>query len=280
VSPAFAPNDRYLEGQVAVITGAGRGIGQGAAVALANHGATVVLCSRTTAQLEETAEAIRASKGNVELFSLDVTDWEAADEMVRETERNVGPISLLVNNAGICDALGLVHEVPMQTWWRDIEVNLGGAVNLTRAVLPGMLARAQGRIINVISGAAFNPHPLWSAYCTSKAALHAFTENTSTEIAPKGVQIFSLMPGLVHTALLDRAVDTGIPEVVNQFSKALENERNIPVEQPAEFIARLAAGHADSLSGRFFDANEDFDEVISRAEQILDQNLYVFNAPR
>lgn len=269
-----------LAGHVAIVTGAGRGIGQGIAIALAARGATVVACSRTPSQLQETVSAVESQGGRIIASALDVTDRSSVTAMTEHTEKEVGPVSILVNNAGICDALGLFHEVPLEAWWRDIEVNLGGTINCTHAVLPKMLDRGQGRIINVISGAAFNPHPLWSAYCTSKAAMHSFTENLATETTDKGVQVFSLMPGLVHTALLDRAVDTGIPEVVKQFGTALEVGRNIPVEQPSTFVARLAAGEADALSGRFFDANEDFDEVIAREEQILAESLYLVQARR
>jgi NAD(P)-dependent dehydrogenase (short-subunit alcohol dehydrogenase family) len=274
------PAERRLEGQVAIVTGAGRGIGRAIAVALASHGAIVVGCARSEAQLDQTRSEAESRGGQFSGRVLDVTDAAAAQEMTRSVELLNGPVSVLINNAGVCEGLGWFHEVPADAWWRDVEVNLGGAVNCARAVVPGMIDLQRGRIVNIISGASFNPQSKWSAYCTSKAALHAFTENLALELAPFGISVFSMLPGLVHTGLLDSSVATGIPEVVELFSGWLDEHRDVPPDVPAEYAVRIAAGDADALSGRFLDSSEDLDEVIARATEIVVGGLYTVHAMR
>jgi NAD(P)-dependent dehydrogenase (short-subunit alcohol dehydrogenase family) len=269
-----------LAGSVALVTGAGRGIGQAIAIELAARGAHVVACARSTGQLEETAKIVTGAGGSMSIETLDVTDAAGVERLVARTADEYGPITSLVNNAGICDALGPFEKVSLADWWRDIEVNLQGSVNCAHAVLPGMYDVGTGRIVNVISAAAFNRQPLWSAYITSKSALLAFTECLGTETAGRGVSVFSLDPGLVHTALLDRAVGTGIDQVVTMFDAALQAGRNIPVEQPANIAVALCEGRGDALSGRFFDANEDFESVLARTDQILAEDLYRRSATR
>lgn len=261
--------DLGLDGTVAMVTGAGRGIGQGIALELARRGSHVVACARSIPELEKTRSQGAGLPGSITVAGLDVTDAQAVAEVVGKTEAELGPIRLLVNNAGSCGALGRFSEVGFSTWWRDIEVNLGGAVACSHAVVPGMRAAGGGRIVNVISAAAFVRQPLWSAYCSSKAALHALTECLAADLEDVHIGVFSLDPGFVRTELMDRARDTGIENglepVVTQFETLYAAGLDKPAAHPALLAADLCAGGADERSGSVFYADEDFTAAITQS---------------
>ena len=148
-----------LTGQVAVVTGGGRGIGRAIASALASAGASLALVARSEDQLGEAVDGIRASGGRAIAVSADVSDPHAVERMAGEVERALGGVDLLVNNAGDAGPIGPVAEIDPEHWWRCQEVNLRGPLLCSRAFLPGMIVRRGGRIVNVASGAGTSPSP-------------------------------------------------------------------------------------------------------------------------
>lgn len=252
-----------LDGTVALVTGAGRGIGKGIALELARRGARVVACARSQRELEETKAEASDLPGSITISALDVTDGRAVTDLVRRTESELGPIRLLVNNAGICAALGRFGEVAFSEWWRDVEVNLGGAVTCAYAVVPGMRDAGGGRIVNVISAAAFARLPLWTAYSTSKAALHAFTECLAADLGDEAIRVFSLDPGFVNTTLVKRAVGAGIDSVAEQFRMFMAAGLDVPLERPVALAAALCAGESDEQTGTVFCADEEFSRMVT-----------------
>src|ERR1700741_212445 len=178
---------KALTGQVAIVTGRGRGIGRAIAQALAQQGAAVTVTARSGEQLAETVALITAAGGRAIAVTADVTDPHAVKRVVTETEQQLGPVDLLVNNAGSASALGPLWEVDPEDWWHDVTVNLRGTLLCTHAVLPGMLTRRRGRIINMASlsgipsrsGSSSQPSPYnpiqqsshGSAYSSSKAGV-------------------------------------------------------------------------------------------------------------
>lgn len=236
----------------------------------------MVACARTTKELEETKAEASGLRGSIEVASLDVTDARAVRDLAERTNAELGPIRLLVNNAGLFDAQGRFADVSLSTWWRDVEVNLGGAVNCAHAVVPGMREAGGGRIVNMISGVAFLRLPSWTSYTTSKAAVQVFTECLGDD----SIHVFSLAPGLVSTVMVQEGLDRGLDEVAGVVESLYAQGLDLPVEHPAALTAALCAGEADQLSGRFFDAFEDFATVLERAAQVLDQNLYVTRTER
>ena len=142
-----------LTGQVALVTGGGRGLGPVIARELVAAGTAVAVMARSKDQLANTVAIIAAAGGRATAVQADVTDAAAVDAAVQQAERSLGPVDLLVNNAAQLRALGEVWQVDPEEWWRDVEVNLRGPFLCARAVLPGMLARQRGRIVNVTSGA-------------------------------------------------------------------------------------------------------------------------------
>ena len=200
--------DYNFSDQVALITGGGRGLGQAFAEALAQAGATVAIVARSEDQLRDVAQTIEQAGGRALTFAADVTDRQAIEQVVAEVEQQLGHIDLLVNTAGVFRALGPIAEVDPDEWWREVEINVRGTFLCARAVLPGMVARGRGRIINIASAAGLRALPTTSAYCLSKTAVIRFSESLAIENGDRGVCAFAMHPGTVRTPMTDYVVES------------------------------------------------------------------------
>ena len=241
-----------LAGKVAIVTGASRGIGAAAALALGEAGASVVLAARTVAQAEANARQIDAAGGKAVAMACDVSDYAACQRLVHETTRHFGPPDVLVNNAGVIEPIGMVGETDPTEWARSIEINLIGAYYAIRAVLPGMIERGRGDIINVSSGAALRPQEGWSAYCAGKAGLAMLTRSIDLEHRAAGIRVFGFQPGTTDTDMQVTIRASGI----NMVSK-IPREQLTPVAHPARAIVYLCTREADDLAGREFSLRDD-----------------------
>jgi NAD(P)-dependent dehydrogenase (short-subunit alcohol dehydrogenase family) len=258
-----------LRGQVAIVTGGGRGIGRAAAQLLASRGASVAVVSRTRAEVDETAAAIARGAGRALAIAADVTDSAAVAALAARVERELGAVDLLVNAAGVARPYGPSWEVDPGEWWRAFEVNVRGAFLCARAVLPGMIARRRGRIVNVSSGSGNVAFPYVSAYCASKAALTRWTEVVAAEAREHGVSAFAIEPGTVRTAMTEDVLRG--PEGrrwIPWFSKIFEDGRDVTPEHAADLVATLASGRLDALSGCFLSRADDLDALLARADEI------------
>jgi NAD(P)-dependent dehydrogenase (short-subunit alcohol dehydrogenase family) len=251
-----------LAGQVGIVTGAGRGIGTALAVALAREGMAVAVTSRNGPQLDEVVATIEAEGGRAIACVGDVADADDVQRMVRRTIDELGPIDLLVNNAGrgperFCP----LWEADMDDWWDVLRVNVLGPALGCHAVLPHMLARGAGRVVTIGSLTGANPHPTFTSYAVSKAAVMRLTDSLALSLAGTGVLVFELNPGLVHTPALDAH-----PSVFGHIAE----EDFTPVAVPAAVVVRLAAGDLDAFHGRILDASEDdLDAMLSRVDEIV-----------
>lgn len=271
-----------LAGSVALVTGGGRGIGRVLALALADAGATVGLIARSPDQLAESVQLIEAAGGIAMAASADLSDPAAAATAVEKLRLELGPVDLLVNNAGVGGPAGVAWEVQEDDWWRTIEVNLRSVELCSRLVLPEMVARRRGRIVNLASQAGVFRWPLASAYSVSKAAIVKFTENLGYETRRSGVRVFSVHPGLVPIGLTAPAlVDTPVPadsplgRIGEWTRQELAAGRGAQPHQVAELLLRIAAGDVDSLTGRHLSVHDDVDTLLTRSEDILRDDLYV-----
>jgi 3-oxoacyl-[acyl-carrier protein] reductase len=260
-----------MQSRLAVVTGASRGIGRAVTERLTSAGQTVAAIARSAAALDE----VVGTTGAVP-FVLDVADPAAVDEVFGRILADLGVPDLLVNNAGLGGGSGRTWELAPQDWWRILEVNLHGTYLCTRAVLPSMMGRGSGRIVNLSSGAATYPVGLDndglinSAYMASKAAVIRFTEAVAGECFAAGVRAFSMSPGMVKTDMtaeifLDRWDD---------------EEAWTPMATSVDLIADLDAGLLDALSGRYLRAAiDDWRALAARADEVVEQDTHILRLP-
>jgi NAD(P)-dependent dehydrogenase (short-subunit alcohol dehydrogenase family) len=259
-----------LAGQVALVTGGGRGIGRAIASSLAQAGAAVAVLARSVDQLAEAVDDIAASGGRALACPADVTNQAAVEAAVAQVGQTLGPVDLLVNNAGVGGPIGPLSESDPDLWWRCVEVNLRGPLLCSRAVLPGMLARRRGRIVNIASGAGTRAIPYLSAYVTSKASLIRLTENLTAEVDEFGVRVFALQPGTVRTAMAESVLNSAeARQRMPWFAEMFEKGQDVPPELAGRLVVLLASGQADALSGRFLAVEWDVEGLVRRADEIV-----------
>ena len=245
--------DRELNGQIALVTGGGRGVGAFIARELAAAGARVAVSARTKHEVDEIAAEIAGLA-----LVTNVTDPTAVEEMVERVETELGPIDLLVANAGRNVREPRAWEIDPDDWWNVVEVNVLGVYLCCRAVIPRMLARNDGRIVITGSGAAYLPHSGSTAYSASKAAIWRFG-NVLAEQLEGRIPVFVISPGLVRTEMTKAAPDD-LPWT--------------PPELAPRLVRALASGRADALTGRYIHAeHDDIDELIARADEIRERDL-------
>jgi NAD(P)-dependent dehydrogenase (short-subunit alcohol dehydrogenase family) len=257
-----------LAGQVAIVTGGGRGIGRALALSLAAAGAAVCVAARSRDQINETAAMINA-QGGMELAVVgDVTDRSSVEQMVADAERRFGPVDLLVNNAGIAGPVGPLWEVDPHDWWRCVEVNLEGPFLCCAAVLPGMVARRRGRIINIVSRIGARPFPYLTAYNAAKTALIRLTETLAEETREHGIAVLGLDPGFVRTDIPQWIGGSpGGRRWLPDFAAHAEADAQ-PPDAAARLCVSLASGRADALSGRYISVRDDLEEILRRAPDL------------
>ena len=270
-APNPIPDRARLDGKVAVVTGGGRGIGQAAAIQLAEAGARVVVTARTESEIAETAEGIREHGGEARAISADVSDWAAVSSLAEETEEAFGPADVVVANAGVIEPVGPTWEVDAEAWAENLRINLTGAFFTARAFLPSMVERDAGTLIFTSSGAASHPVVNWSAYCAAKAGLAHFVRNLLTEFDELGVSVraYTVIPGVVDTGM--QAKIRGKSEEafpgVGRYRKYHERGGLRPPEEPAALIWWLATPMAADWRGH--SANIDDPEMRRRMAEDL-----------
>jgi len=265
-----ARQSESLQKMGALVTGGGRGIGRQAALALADAGAHVVVTARSTDELDETVKLIRQAGGPpATAIVSDVTIPDQVAQTVSLAEERLGAIDVLVNSAGASpSAPAPIAEADVEDWWRVVEVNLRGPMLFARHVVPGMIQRGRGRIINLSSLAGIDARTAGgaSAYAVSKAGLLRFSDVLAVELKGTGVVVFELSPGLVRTQMTDDPVFAGIPD--DQWT---------PIEVAGAAVVSLASGELDELSGRFLHATEDLHELAQRAWDIQHEDTRVLS---
>ncbi len=244
-------------GKVAVVTGAGRGLGRAIAVALARRGDRVALVSRGEDALHQTERLVKDAGGVARAFPADVGETGAVETMARAVGRDLGPVSILVNAAGVFGPIGLIKDVQPRAWLDTLTTNLAGPYLTCRAFVGVMVERGWGRIVNLSSAASLHPPgPLNSAYGTSKVALNQFTRHLAAEVAGTGVTANVIHPGDVKTDMWadvrDRARRLG-PEAegYRKWVEWVETTGGDDPKKAADLVLRLTAEEGDHINGQF-----------------------------
>lgn len=261
-----------FSGQIAWVTGGSRGIGRATALTLMELGAAVAVNSRKRTQ-ENEISGEQGEDGKIFSLACDVSDWTAVGETLGRIEKKLGAPDVLVNNAAVLEPLGPTWQTEPQQWARTIQVNLIGAYHCIRAVLPRMIERGKGTIVNVSSGAAGMTAVNWSAYAASKAGLDHLTRSLALELQGTGVRINALYPGLVETAMIQNLL-TAKPQQLppsrrTYFENAAGKGRVFPPQVTARLIAWLASEETGELTGAILDAARD-PSLIEKANEAFD----------
>jgi NAD(P)-dependent dehydrogenase (short-subunit alcohol dehydrogenase family) len=273
---------------VVLVTGASRGIGRAIALRFANAGARVGLVARSAEGLAQTLAAVRDAGGVGEAFAADVTDPDGFAGAHDQIAASLGPVDVLVNNAGVGGPMGEMWEVDPEQWWSTVEINLRGTFVCSRALLPAMVARRSGRIVNLASNAGAHRWPYFTSYAVSKAAVIKLTESLAAETREYGVSVFAVHPGLVRAGLTDSPLlnDPPPPEeslagrVRSWFERELAAGRSVSAEQAAQLVFDVASGRVDALSGRYITIDDDLDALVARAEEVRGENLHALKVQR
>jgi len=266
-----------LKDKVAVVTGAGRGIGKAIALAYADEGANVVTISRTLSEIEETSEQICANGRRAIAIRADVSNSGEVESKISFVIKEFGKVDILVNAAGIQGPIGPIMENDVNQWIQTIHVNLIGTFLCVRAVLPTMIRQRYGKIINFSGGGATFPRPYFTAYAASKGAVVHFTESLAEELKRYNVQVNVIAPGAVNTNMLNQVLKAGLLAGEHEFRKAQEQleKGGTPLEKPANLAVFLASDESNGLSGKIISAVWDnWQHMANQINEIMSSEIY------
>ena len=260
-----------LVGQVAIVTGGGRGFGRAIALRLAQEGASVTVTARTVSELEETVHQIEENGGNALAVDGTVTRRGDVERVVQETREAFGPVTLLVNNAGIPDPFGPIGTVDPEQWWKAQEVHIKAPYLYMHAVVPGMIENHAGRIINIVGAVADMVVPNLTAYCLGKSAIVRLTQLLSAEVRQHDLSVFAIDPGFVITALAEKTMASPearrwLPAMVARLKARKDEDDDSDLARCQQRCVDLASGDFDLLSGQYIKIDDELDELILHTE--------------
>jgi 3-oxoacyl-[acyl-carrier protein] reductase len=229
--------DQRLAGQVAVITGAGRGIGAAIAHELSNLGVTTVLCGRTRAALESSAQTIVKSGGKAEVVLCDVTSLQSVESAAQRVESSFGRVDILVNNAGIGGFGGPLHQLPPESWDQILNTNLRGVYYAIRVFAPLMIRARSGHIINISSLAGKNALPNGAAYAASKWGLNGLSYSLAEELRGHNIRVAVVCPGSTNTDLSPHAGKD--PAKMLQPEDVAHTVAMLVTQSPQSFVSEI-----------------------------------------
>jgi NAD(P)-dependent dehydrogenase (short-subunit alcohol dehydrogenase family) len=260
-----------LKGQVAIVTGAGRGFGRAIAMRFAGEGAAVALTSRSLPELESAVEDIGRIGGRAIAVEGDVTNPADVDRVVAATEKELGPVSILVSNAGVPGPFGPVWSVNPEQWVAAQYVHIRAPFYYMQRVMPGMTQRRAGTVILVSAIASRIVAPYLSAYCLGKIAQTRLAAVAAAEAREFGVNVYSIDPGFVYTGMAEETANhpdaqRWLPGMVDRLKSVRESpHRNADLVRCAQRCLDLASGRYAALSGRYLELGDDLEAAVRDA---------------
>ncbi len=267
---------KQLEGKVAVVVGAGRGIGRDIAVRYALEGAKVVIAARTSSELEVTFDAIDRQGALASTKVTDVSNPTQVEELMKWAVATYGSLDVVINCAAIQGAIGLTWENDVVEWAKTIQINLLGSFYCARYSLPFMMSKRKGKLIFLSGGGAAYPRVNFSAYGSSKAAVVRLGETIAEEVKAFNVQVNVMAPGPVKTKMLEEVVQAG----AKAGDKALEEARKFsesggtPPEKYTGLALFLASEASGLLTGKFIHVNDPWKDMSAQAESLNKDTVY------
>lgn len=253
-----------LQGHVAIVTGGGRGFGRAIAMRLAAEGASVTVTARSRMQLDSTANAIVATGGKALAAVGDVTSRQDVARVVSATVKEFGPVTLMINNAGVAGPFGPIGVVDPDEWWASQAIHVRGTLLFTSAVLPEMVKRRAGRIINIASRGGTGVTPCLSAYGVGKATQIRLTQHVAAEGKEHGISAFAIEPGTVYTdlaagTLASSEAQRWLPGMLTALQEIRErDDPAVGLARCGQICVELASGRFDGLSGSYLTPQDDF----------------------
>lgn len=247
-----------LSNKVVVVTGAGRGIGRTIAIKCAAQGANLALLARTESELRETQEIVSGKGPRARIYVCDIASQDSAAAAVEAVRHELGRVDVLVNNAGVQPPIGPFSVVSLDEWKKNVSVNLFGTAHMISSVLPDMISRKKGKIINLSGGGSTSPRPNFSAYSVSKTAVVRFTETLAVELREHNIDVNAVSPGAINTRMLDEVLQAGSlagSETADAGKRKVKGGDD--PELAAELIAFLASDDSDGITGKLISAKWD-----------------------
>src|SRR3972149_1079362 len=270
--------EKILKDKVAIITGAGRGIGKTIALAFAREGARLFLAARTERELVETADSCNDTGTKAQAVIMDVSNWTHVQHLINTAIQEAGQVDVLVNSAGIYGPIGPTADIDKSAWVRAAEVNLFGPFYLCRALMPHFIKRKNGKIILLGGGGATTPLPNFSSYAATKAGVVRLADTLAEELKMHNVQVNVIAPGLVDSRLQDEVLTAGsrAGALFDKIKQARETGVGaVSPEIAAELAVFLASDISGKLTGKLIAAPYDpWREWAGKADQLNATPLY------
>lgn len=270
-----------LSGKNTIVTGGSQGLGRAIVEAFLREGASVLFCARSAADVQAALEAYKPLVvGNAKVLGTTADVSKPADvaALFALADQQLGPLDVLVNNAGVYGPLGPTEDVPWDEWQQAIEINLFGVMHTCRQAIPRLRTRGGGKIVNISGGGATNPLPRISSYAASKAAVVRLTETLALELAADRIDVNAVAPGALNTRLVQQIIAAGPEKVGADFfakNKKWSEEGATPPELGAGLCVWLASAESNGVTGRLLSAQWDpWKDLAGRRDELAKSDIY------
>lgn len=270
-----------LSGKNTIVTGGSQGLGRAIVEAFLREGASVLFCARSAADVQAALEAYKPlAIGNAKVLgtTADVSKPAEVAALFTLADQQLGPLDVLVNNAGVYGPLGPTEDVPWDEWQQAIEINLFGVMHTCRQAIPRLRTRGGGKIVNISGGGATNPLPRISAYAASKAAVVRLSETLALELAADRIDVNAVAPGALNTRLVQQIIAAGPEKVGADFfakNKKWSEEGATPPELGAGLCVWLASTESNGITGRLLSAQWDpWKDLAARRDELAKSDIY------